>query len=109
MGAMTVTVLIFIVLGDRCAPESPTLEVDVLNIRSRVNDIDIHAFSTFSTIKIFSKGPKSQFVSVGNPGQAPRRARLEFTLGCGVDLRVFLDEVDLFTEYIGQHICFEVI
>ena len=65
---MSVAVLIRIVGWDGLAPSRTTLEVDVFDVGSSVNYINVNAFATVGGVEVLVEGAKGEAVTVRNTG-----------------------------------------
>ena len=101
MSAVTVAVLVFVIKRYCFTPRSSTFKIDVLDIGSSVNDVDIDTFSAFSSVKIFVEGTEAQALSMRYSSEAPRGTLLEFPVFGSMDNRVSFNVIDL-TWYIRQ-------
>lgn len=93
--AVTIAVFIVIAQGNGLAPVSTTLKVNVFDVRAGINDVYIHTFTPIGRVQVLVERAEAQGVSMRDPGKAPGSVGFNFRILHGVNLGVFLDEVDL--------------
>ena len=95
--SVSVAILIGIALRDGLAPRRTTLKVDVVNVGTGVDDVDVNALATVLGVEVLVKGAEAQAVTVRDTGEAPGSVLLD--LGVvrlqSVDFLISLDELDL--------------
>jgi hypothetical protein len=62
--SVSVAILVCITLRDGLAPRRATLEVDVVNVGARVNDVDINTLATVLGVEVLVEGAEAQAVTV---------------------------------------------
>jgi hypothetical protein len=100
VSAVTVAILVSIAAGDGLAPVGAALEVNMLDVGSGVDDIDVNALTAVGGVEVLVVGAEAQGVAVGDTGKSPGGVLLRLVVvlvGERVDLGVFLDVVDLVT------------
>ena len=110
---MTVAIDILVIGGDGLAPMSAALEVNVLDVGTGVNDVDIDTLTTLVGEEVLVEGSEGQRLAVGDAGQTPwghllgLRAAvflLLLDIAHGVDDGVPLNGLDLFVMLLaGVH------
>ena len=71
---MTVAVLILIVVGNSLAPGRAALELDVVDVDTGVDHVDIDALTTFTIVHVLGEGGESELGPVADPGQTLQEA-----------------------------------
>jgi hypothetical protein len=95
VSSVSVSILIGIAGGDGLAPVSTSLEVDVLDVRAGVNNVDVDTLTTVRLVDVLVEVAKVKALLVGNTGQTPRSRVLDNGILKGVDNGVLLDIRDL--------------
>jgi len=95
--SVSVAILIGITLRDGLAPRRTTLEVDVVDVGTGVDDVDVNALATILGVEVLVEGAEAQAVTVGDTGEAPGSVLLDLGLVAtqNVDFLISLDELDL--------------
>ena len=94
--SVSVAVLIEITIGDSLAPRRTTLEVDVVDVGTGVNDVDVNTLATVFGVEVLVEGAEAQAVTVGDTGETPGSVLLDLGVRAqGVDFLISLDELDL--------------
>jgi hypothetical protein len=95
--SVSVAILIGITLRDGLAPRRTALEVDVVNVGTGVDDVDVNALATVLGVEVLVEGAEAQAVAVGDTGEAPGSVLLDLGLVAAksVDFLISLDELDL--------------
>jgi hypothetical protein len=88
VGAVTVAILIGIAVGDGLAPVGTAFEVDVLDVCTSVDDIDVNTLATIGSIEVLVECAEAQRVAVRDTGKTPGGVllRLVVIAAHGVDL-----------------------
>lgn len=86
VGAMSVAINIFIANWDSLSPGSTALEVDVVDVGTGVNDVDINALTAISSVQVLVEGAEAKAVPVRDTSQTPRGVLLDAWVLHGVDL-----------------------
>lgn len=68
VGAVTVAILILVTLRDSLAPFGAALEVYVLSVGTRINDVDVDALATVIGVEVLVEGAETKTLAVGNTG-----------------------------------------
>lgn len=109
VSAVAIAVLVLVAGRDGLSPLGTTLEVDVLNVGTSVNDVGINTLTTLSGVEVLVEGAEVEGISVRDTSKTPRglllslgRARIlnnDVVLGLegkhSVDNAVALDVLDL--------------
>jgi hypothetical protein len=95
VSSVSVSILIGIAGGDGLAPVSTSLEVDVLDVRAGVNNVDVDTLTTVRLVDVLVEVAKVKALLVGDTGQTPRSRVLDNGILKGVDNGVLLDIRDL--------------
>jgi hypothetical protein len=84
-------------MGDGLAPRRTTLEVDVVDVGTGVDDVDVNALATVLGVEVLVEGAEAQAVTVRDTGEAPRSVLLNLGVVAAqsVDFLISLDELDL--------------
>jgi hypothetical protein len=95
--SVSVAILIEITIGDSLAPRRTTLEVDVVDVGTGVDDVDVNALATVLGVEVLVEGAEAQAVTVRDTGEAPRSVLLNLGVVAAqsVDFLISLDELDL--------------
>jgi hypothetical protein len=94
--SVSVAILVGITLGDGLSPRRTTLEVDVVDVGTGVDDVDVNTLATVLGVEVLVEGAETQAVTVGDTGEAPGSVLLDLGLvSQGVDFLISLDELDL--------------
>ncbi len=72
VSAVAVPVDILVVGWDGLAPVSTSLEINVVNVRSGVNDIDVNTLTALTRVEVLVEGGEREWLSVGDAGKTPR-------------------------------------
>jgi hypothetical protein len=88
VGAVTVAILIGITVGDGLAPVGTAFEVDVLDVCTSVDDIDVNTLATIGSIEVLVECAETQRVAVRDTGETPGGVLLRLVVIAthGVDL-----------------------
>jgi len=100
VGAVAIAILVSIARGDSLAPVGAALEVNMLDVGSSVDDIDVNALTAVGGVEVLVVSTEAQGVAVGDTSKSPRSVLLRLVIilvGERVDLGVLLDVVDLVT------------
>ncbi|KAK5632321.1 hypothetical protein RRF57_008034 [Xylaria bambusicola] len=68
VSTVAITIFVLVAVGDRLAPLGTTLEINVVNVGASVNNVDINALTTLSSVQVFVKGSEIEGLAVRNPG-----------------------------------------
>lgn len=102
VGAVSISILVLVAVGDGGAPGGTALEINVLNVGAGIDDIDVDTFTTISVVEVLVEGAEGEAVTVRDTGEAPWGVLLKGWLFLGrhhcVNLRISLDELDLWKE-----------
>ena len=94
--SVSVAILVGVTLGDGLAPRRTTLEVDVVDVGTSVNDVDVNTLATVFGVEVLVEGAEAQAVTVGDTGETPGSVLLDLGVRAqGVDFLISLDELDL--------------
>jgi hypothetical protein len=63
---MAVAILIDVILGDGLTPSCTTLEFDVFDVDTSIDDVDIDTLATLWLVDIPGEGTESQFVAMAD-------------------------------------------
>ena len=100
VSAVAVAILVSIAAGDGLAPVGAALEVNMLDVGSSVDDINVNALTAIGRVEVLVVGTEAQGVAVRDTGKSPRGVLLRLVVvlvsKC-VDLGILLDVVDLVT------------
>jgi hypothetical protein len=89
---VTVTIFIRVTVRDSGTPFGTTIKVDVLDINTGIDDIDLDTLTTLGFIVILAESTKVEGFAVGDTGQTPGSIALQFT---GIDYSVPLNVSNL--------------
>jgi hypothetical protein len=95
VSSVSVSVLIGIASRNGLAPVGTALEVDVLNVRAGVDNVDIDTLTTVGLVDVLVEVAEVKALLVGNTGQTPRSRMLDNRILKGIDNGVLLDIRDL--------------
>lgn len=95
MSPVSVAILVSIVLRDGLAPGRASLEVDVVDVGASVNDIDINALATVSSVEVLVEGAEREAIAMRDTSQTPWGVLLKLWIGEGMNLLVLLNELNL--------------
>jgi len=76
---VTISVSILVIGGNGFSPVCSTFKVDVLSVRTSIDDVDVNTLAAVGTVEVFIEGSEAKAVTVGYPGQAPRSVLLSLT------------------------------
>jgi hypothetical protein len=95
--SVSVAILIEITIGDSLAPRRTTLEVDVVDVGTGVDDVDVNALATILGVEVLVEGAEAQAVTVGDTGETPGSVLLDLGVVAAqsVDFLISLDKLDL--------------
>ncbi len=71
MRPMPIPILIHIIFRDRLSPHCATLEFDMVNVDTGINDVGIHTLSTLWVVRVLSHGRQAEFGTMGDPRETP--------------------------------------
>lgn len=86
VGTVTVAVLIDIVLGHGVAPERTALELNMVDVDTGVNDVNVNTLTTPLVEEVLGEGGESETVTVGDTSETLRNTELA---DCGLTWRGF--------------------
>lgn len=92
---MTISVNIFVIGGDGLSPVCSVFEVNMLDIGTSIDNVDVNTLATVGTVEVFVEGSEAEAVTVGYSGQAPRSILLSLPTLQSVNFRVFFDVINL--------------
>lgn len=107
VSTVTVAILIGIPRGNGLTPVGTTLEVDVVDVGTSVNNVGIDTLTTIRRVEVLVEGTEVEGVAVGDTGKTPRSLSLGLAVALvlsdhvlgnrdhGVDKSVSLNELDL--------------
>ena len=64
MGSVAISVFVDIVLGDGLAPGGSTLELDVVDVDTRIDDVDVNTLTTGRVVLVESESPETKSLTV---------------------------------------------
>ena len=65
VGPVTISVLVDVILRDSLSPGGATFELDVIDVDTGVDDVNVDALAAGWVVFIESKGPKSESLAMG--------------------------------------------
>jgi hypothetical protein len=71
MSSVTVSILVDVVLWDGLAPGSPTLELDVVDVDTGVDDVDVNALTASRVVLVESEGSETESLAVRDTRETP--------------------------------------
>lgn len=107
VSTVTVAILIGIARGNGLTPVGTTLEVDVVDVGTSVNNVGIDTLTTIRRVEVLVEGTEVEGVAVGDTGKTPRSLSLGLAVALvlsdhvlgnrdhGVNKSVSLNELDL--------------
>lgn len=70
VGSMAITINIFIVVGHGLAPNGTTFKLDVIDVDTSVDDVDVDTFTAMLVVDVLSESTEREFGSVTDPCKA---------------------------------------
>jgi hypothetical protein len=95
VSSVSVSILIGIAYWDGLAPLGTALEVDVINVGTGVNNVDIDAIATGSLMDVLVEGTETKSITVRDTGKTPWSGVLCGWIIHSVNNRVLLDVCNL--------------
>jgi len=106
MGSVAIAVNIRIILRDGLAPACSALKVNMVNVGSGINDIDVNTLATVGGIQILVICAEAKSLAVRNASKTPWSRVLNYTfIFKSVDNLVLLDKLDLKPLASDDHVC----
>lgn len=66
MGPVTVSVLVDVILRDGLSPRGATLKLDVVNVDTGIDDVDVDTLTAGRVVLIESKSSEAKFITMGD-------------------------------------------
>jgi len=95
--AVSVAILIRVALRNSLAPRCATLEVNVVYVGTRVNDVDVNTLAATIRVEVFVEVAERETAAMRDASKTPGSVLLDGRVGGveGMYLLVSLDEFDL--------------
>jgi hypothetical protein len=97
VSSVAVTILVGVTLRNGLTPGSAALEVDVVDVGTSVDNIDINALATIGGVQVLVERAEGKAVAVRDTSKTPGGVLLSLVLigAESVNLLIILDELDL--------------
>ena len=94
---MSVAILISVALRNGLAPRCATLEVNVVYVGARVDDVDVNTLAAAVRVEVFVEVAEGEAAAMRDASKTPRSVLLDGRVGGAesVDLLISLDKFDL--------------
>jgi hypothetical protein len=69
MGSVTIAIGVNVILGNGTTPLGTAIKLDVLDVDTGIDDINVYTFTAFGVVDIASEGAKGELGAVADAGE----------------------------------------